>query len=112
MPAQRVDALRALTHQEISGSEHDTIRLLFLRLDRNKAHTRPLRRFTNGLRVGHVVLLSLDERLDVSWRDQSAAAGPGQAAPEARQRPLRSFERAIEGGGRGPGGNGFLVDKI
>jgi hypothetical protein len=58
VPAQRVDALRALTHQEIPGSEHDAIRLLLFGLDRNEAHARPLRRFTDGLGIRCVTLLS------------------------------------------------------
>src|SRR5215472_17594624 len=48
-PARRLTrcsaAPRALTHQEIAGSEHDVVRLLLFALDRNKAHARPLGRF-------------------------------------------------------------------
>jgi hypothetical protein len=71
VPAQGVDALDALTHQEIARPEHDGVRLLLLGLDRNKAHARPLRRFTDGLGIGRVVLLPLDERLDIGRRDQA-----------------------------------------
>src|SRR5580704_15283014 len=63
VPAQSVDALRTLTHQKIAGSEHDAVRLLLLGLDRNEAHARALRRFTDGLRIGRIVLLPFDERL-------------------------------------------------
>jgi hypothetical protein len=38
VPAQSVDALRALTHQEIPSSKHDAVRLLLFGLDRNEAH--------------------------------------------------------------------------
>jgi hypothetical protein len=65
---KRVDALGALPHQEIAGSKHDAARLLLFGLDRNEAHARPLRRFTDGLCIGGIVLLSLDERLDVGRR--------------------------------------------
>src|SRR6516165_2610209 len=71
VPAQSVDALGALPHQEIAGSEHDAVRLLLFGLDRNKAHARPLRRFTDGLCISRIVLLPPDERLDVGWCDQA-----------------------------------------
>jgi hypothetical protein len=71
VPAKSVDALGALTHQEIAGSEHDAVRLLLFGLDRNEAHARPLGRFTDGLCIGGIVLLPLDERLDVGRRDQA-----------------------------------------
>jgi hypothetical protein len=45
VPAHSVDALCALT-PKIPGSEHDSVRLLLLGLDRNEEYTRPLRRFT------------------------------------------------------------------
>src|SRR5512133_3783832 len=69
-PAQGIDALGALTHQEITRSKNDAIRLLLLTLYRHEAHARPLRRLTDGFGVGRVVLLPLDERLDVGRRDQ------------------------------------------
>jgi len=71
VPAQSVDALGALTHQEIAGSEHDAVRLLLFGLDRNEAHARPLGGFTDRLCIGGIVLLPLDERLDVGRRDQA-----------------------------------------
>src|SRR4051812_3507330 len=36
--AQGVDALRALAHQEITGAEHDPVRLLLLGFHRHEAH--------------------------------------------------------------------------
>src|SRR5215472_16659315 len=71
VPAKSVDALGALTHQEIASAKHDAVCLLLFGLDRNKAHARPLRRFTDGLCIGGIVLLPLDERLDVDRRDQA-----------------------------------------
>src|SRR5215831_596818 len=71
VPAKSVDALGALTHQEIAGSEHDAVRLLLFGLDRNEAHVRPLGCFTDGLCISRIVLLPPDERLDVGWRDQA-----------------------------------------
>ena len=61
MAAQRVDQLRALTHQKITGAKQHSARLLLLCLDRDEAHGRPARRFADRLRVGGVVLLALDE---------------------------------------------------
>src|SRR6201981_1963440 len=71
MPAKSVDALGALPHQEITGSKYNAVRLLLFGLDRNEAHARPLGRFTDGLCIGGIVLLPLDERLDVGRRDQA-----------------------------------------
>src|SRR6516162_10936026 len=71
VPAQSVDALGALPHQEVPGSKHDAVRLLLFALDRNETHARPLGCFTDGLCIGGIVLLSLDERLDVGRRDQA-----------------------------------------
>src|SRR5215472_17594931 len=70
VPTKSVDALGALTHQQITGSKHDAVRLLLFGLDRNKAHARPLGCFTDRLCIGGIVLLPLDERLDVGRRDQ------------------------------------------
>jgi hypothetical protein len=57
VPAESVDALGALTHQEIAGSEHDAVRLLLFGLDQNDAHARPLGRFTDRLCIGGVCRL-------------------------------------------------------
>ena len=54
VPAKSVDALGALTHQEITGSEHNAVRLLLFALDRNKAHARPLGRFADRLCIGGI----------------------------------------------------------
>src|SRR5215470_2299743 len=71
VPAKSVHALGALTHQEVPDSKHDAVRLLLFGLDRHEAHARPLCRFTDGLCIGGIVLLPLDERLDVGRRDQA-----------------------------------------
>ena len=44
MATQRVDQLRALAHQKITGAEQHGASLLFLGFDRDKAHGRPARR--------------------------------------------------------------------
>src|SRR5215471_1092562 len=111
VPAQSVDALGALTHQEIAGAEHDAVRLLLFGLDRNEAHAWPLRRFTDGLCIGRIVLLPLDERLDVDRRDQAhmmaqlsdltrPVVRPGTGfhrddAPACAARKPRSFARVM-----------------
>src|SRR5690349_22263192 len=57
VPAQGVDALRALAHQEIAGAEHDPIRLLLLGFHRHKAHARALGGFADRLGIRPVVLV-------------------------------------------------------
>src|SRR6516225_8752579 len=71
VPAKSVDALGALPHQEIAGSEHDAVRLLLFGLDRNEAHARPLGCFTDGLFISRIDLLRLDEPLDVGSRNKA-----------------------------------------
>src|SRR5215467_13514425 len=111
VPAKGVDALGALPHQEIAGAEHDAVCLLLFGLDRNKAHARPLGRFTDGLCIGGIVLLPLDERLDVGRRDQAhmmaqlsdltrPECAPAQASIATTHRvcaakKLRSFTRVM-----------------
>jgi hypothetical protein len=56
VPAQCVEALRALTHGAIPGSEHDAVRLWLFGLDRNETYARPLRRFADGLGIRCVAL--------------------------------------------------------
>src|SRR5258708_31626102 len=110
VPAQSVDALRALAHPEIPGSEHDAVGLLLFGLDRNEAHARPLRRFTDGFGIGRVILLPLDERLDIGRRDQAHAmaeladlarpvvrAGTGFHRDDARSLPCQEAEKLRAG---------------
>src|SRR3984885_5717465 len=68
--AERVDQLRALTNQEITGAEQHCARLLLLGLDRHEAHGRPDRRLTDGFCVRRVVLLAPDERFNIDGRNQ------------------------------------------
>src|ERR1700740_2624762 len=70
VPAQGIDALRALAHQKIPGPEYDAVRLLRLVLDGHKAHARPLCDLTDCLGISRIILLPLHERLDVGRRDQ------------------------------------------
>jgi hypothetical protein len=60
-----------LPDQKIPRTEKHGARLLFLSLDRDKAHRRPARRLGNRFRISGIVLLSLDEGLPVYWWDQS-----------------------------------------
>ena len=71
MATRRVDQLRALTHQRITGAKQYGPRPLLLCLNLDEAHGRPARRFADRLRVGSVVLLALDEGLDVGGRNQA-----------------------------------------
>ena len=68
--AERIDQLRALANQEITGAKQHGARLLLLGLDRHEAHGRPDRRLTDGFCVRRVVLLAPDERFDIDRRNQ------------------------------------------
>ena len=68
--AQGVDQLGPLPDQQVAGAEDDSRALRRRALGRDEAHRRPLRRLADRLRIGHVVLLPLHERLDVSRSDQ------------------------------------------
>src|SRR5689334_7690686 len=71
MAAERVDQLRALPDQKVPRPEQHGARLLFLGLNRDKAHRRPTCRLSDRFRIGRIVLLALDERFDVGGWDQS-----------------------------------------
>src|SRR3954452_20432996 len=68
--AERVDGLGALANQQVPRAKHDGGGLLVRALEGNKAHSGTLGGLADRLRIGHVVLLSLDERLHVRRRDQ------------------------------------------
>lgn len=87
MTAQSVYELRALADQNISGAKKHAERLLFLRLHSNKARCRPARRLAYCLRIGRVVLLSLDEGFDVSRRDQPNIMPTVAVAPPVMRAP-------------------------
>ena len=63
MPAQGIDDLGPLPHQEIARPEHDSCGLGLLALGRHEAHGRALGRLADGLRIRRIVLLPLDEGL-------------------------------------------------
>lgn len=71
MPAQRVDRLSALAHQEVAGAKDHGLRLLVFALDGDEAQRRPRRCLGDGLGIRCVVLLPLHMRLHVGRRDQS-----------------------------------------
>src|SRR3954469_20982420 len=68
--AERVDGLGALANQQVPRAKHDGGGLLVRALEGDKAHGGPLSGLADRFGIGHVVLLSLDERLDVRRRDQ------------------------------------------
>src|SRR3954469_20675971 len=70
MPAQRIDDLGPLPHQEIAGPEHESCGLGLLAFGSHKAHGRALGGLADRLGIRGIVLLPLDERLDVRRRDQ------------------------------------------
>ena len=67
---KRIDRLRALAHQQVTGAKEHPLRLLRLGLDRHEVHGRTLGRFRDRLRVRRVVLVPLDEGLHVDRRNQ------------------------------------------
>src|SRR4051794_30220622 len=93
VPAQGVDALRPLPHQQVAGPEHNSVRLLCLVLHRHKAHPRPLRRFADRLSIRHVILLPLDEGLHVSGGDQPHRVAQLAKLPRPVVRPPTSLQR-------------------
>src|SRR4051794_5774151 len=93
VPAQGVDALRPLPHQQVAGSEHNSVRLLCLVLHRHKAHPRPLRRFADRLSIRHVILLPLDEGLHISGWDQPHRVAQLAKLPRPVVRPATSLQR-------------------
>ena len=68
--AERIDGLGALANQQVPRAEHDGCGLLVRALNGDKAHSRALGGLADRFGISHVVLLSLDERLDVSRWDQ------------------------------------------
>src|SRR3954447_24853824 len=93
VPAQGVDALRPLPHQQIAGPEHNSVRLLCLLLHRHKAHPRPLRRFADRLSIRHIILLPLDEGLYVSGWDQPHRVAQLAKLPPQVVPPATSLQR-------------------
>src|SRR4051794_5847697 len=71
MTPERVYQLRALPDQKIPRPEQHGARLLFLALNRDKAHRRSTCSLSDRFRVSRIVLLALDERFDVGRWDQS-----------------------------------------
>src|SRR3954454_14734439 len=93
VPAQGVEALRPLPHQQVAGPEHNSVRLLGLVLHRHKAHPRPLRRFADRLSIRHIILLPLDEGLYVSGWDQPHRVAQLAKLPRPVVRPATSLQR-------------------
>src|SRR4051812_34731472 len=112
--AERVDGLGALANQQVPRAKHDGGGLLVRALEGNKAHSGPLSGLADRFGIGHVVLLSLDERLHVRRRDETdrmaelgdltppvvalahasmATVQGGSVAKNARSWPRRSFLR-------------------
>ena len=71
MAPQRIDQLCALTNQALVGSECNGTCLMFSTLDRHIMQIRPYSSFGDRSRISCVVLLPLDERLYIDWRQQS-----------------------------------------
>src|SRR4051794_33021347 len=93
MPAQGVEALRPLPHQQVAGPEHNSVRLLCLLLHRHKAHPRPLRRFADRLSIRHIILLPFDKGLYVSGWDQPHRVAQLAKLPRPVVRPATSLQR-------------------
>ena len=85
MRAQRVDCLRALTHQQVAGPVRHRSGLLLLGLRRHEPRRRPRRRLGDRLGIRHLVLLPLHEELHLGRRDQldRVTEGPDRPRPMA-----------------------------
>src|SRR4051812_33828475 len=70
MPAQGIDNLGPLPHQEIARPEHESGGLGLLAFGSHEAHGRALGGLADRLGIRGIVLLPLDEWLDVRRRDQ------------------------------------------
>ena len=68
MRPQSIHGLSALLHELLAGPERNRPGLLLCRFRLDEPHRRPQRRLDN--RLGGVVLLPFQERLDVMRRDQ------------------------------------------
>ena len=77
--SQRVHGFGALLHELLSRPECNGPGLLFGRLRFHEPHRRPQRGLDNRLRIGRIIFLPLEERLDVVRRDQpDPVPMPGQ----------------------------------
>jgi hypothetical protein len=90
--SRSVDALRPPTHQYVPGAEHDAACLLNFVLYRDKAHGRSLCRLTDGLGVGHVVLLPIHEWFDIGRRDQPDHVAQLRELPPPVMRSATCFQ--------------------
>ena len=88
VPAQGVDQLGALAHEDVARTKHHGRCLRLRTLALNEPHRRALRRLADRLRVSHVVLLPLHERLHVRGRDEPriVAQSSDLAGPVVRAR--------------------------
>src|SRR5919107_4006370 len=68
--AQRIDQLGPLADQQVACAEDHSSALCFRALRPDEPHRRTLRRLADRLRIGHVVLLPLHERLHIDWRNE------------------------------------------
>src|SRR5215217_3212935 len=69
--AERVDGLGALANQQVSRAKHNGCGLRLLTFHSHEAHGGALSGLADRLRIGHVILLPLDERLHVRRRDEA-----------------------------------------
>jgi hypothetical protein len=70
MAAKRVDQLRTLAHQQVTGPEQHCPGLLGFGLHGDEPHRRAGCRLRDSLGVGSIVLVTLHKRLHVDRRDQ------------------------------------------
>jgi hypothetical protein len=59
MPAQGIDDLGSLLHQEITGAEHNRRCLSLVAFGSHETHRRALGRLADRFRIGRIVLLAL-----------------------------------------------------
>lgn len=70
MATQCIDHLSALPDKTLMGSIGNSASLVLRALNGHEVHIGPQCRLGNRCRIGGVILLPLDERVDVNRRDQ------------------------------------------
>lgn len=93
MRPQRVHRLGPLLHELLARAERNGPRLLVGGLRFDETHGRPQRRLDNRLRVGRVILLALQERLDIVRRDQPDLVPEAGHFPRPMVRANAGFHR-------------------
>src|SRR3954463_11561507 len=109
MPAQGIDDLGPLPHQEIAGPEHESGGLGLLAFGSHEAHGRALGGLADRLGIRGIVLLPLDEWLDVRRREQPHPPPEhAELAPPKMWALPQSSRATVQGGWAAKNGRTWL----